>query len=236
VTVGNRSIPDTKTAGRAACGRGTVRGTGRLIIPALRVPSDSRQARYGSCGLLPLTGLRGVRRSQDVRTVQARAFGPGRPSSAPRSLTIVCEVIEGAGPHQPPGNRSRDGKAERPDGNRAERRPQGPDPGNAGEGRPPRRPSLAGGNAVRRAWPRSGCRTGIDSVRSIWNALCGTMSGTACGWFWGRAGWAGRPVPLPRMRNALDPAIGRTRGSALALLLSAQRRSLSEVVRAPRAS
>ena len=46
--------------------------------------------------------------------MHAGAFGPGRPSSAPRSLSIVCEVIEGAGPHQPPGNRSRDGKAERP--------------------------------------------------------------------------------------------------------------------------
>jgi hypothetical protein len=44
-----------------------------------------------------------------------RGFGPRRPSLAPCSLTIVCEVIEGAGPHQPPGNRNRDGKAERPD-------------------------------------------------------------------------------------------------------------------------
>ena len=50
--------------------------------------------------------------------MHAGAFGPRRPSSAPCSLTIVCEVIEGAGPHQPPGNRSRDGKAERPDSNR----------------------------------------------------------------------------------------------------------------------
>jgi len=49
--------------------------------------------------------------------VHARA-GPRRPSSAPCTVSIVCEVIEGAGPHQPPGNRSRDGKAERPDSNR----------------------------------------------------------------------------------------------------------------------
>jgi len=66
----------------------------------------------------PLTGLCAVRRSQDVRPVRAGAFGPGRPSPAPGSLTIICEVIEGAGPHQPPGNRSGDGKAERPDSNR----------------------------------------------------------------------------------------------------------------------
>ena len=50
--------------------------------------------------------------------MHARAFGRRRLSSALCTLTIVCEVIEGAGPHQPPGNRSRDGKAERPDSNR----------------------------------------------------------------------------------------------------------------------
>ena len=57
--------------------------------------------------------------------MHAGAFGPGCPSSVPCSLTIVCEVIEGAGPHQPPGNRSRDGKAERLDSGEAERRPPG---------------------------------------------------------------------------------------------------------------
>ena len=45
----------------------------------------------------PLTGLCAVRRSQDVRPVRAGAFGPGRPSPAPGSLTIICEVIEAFG-------------------------------------------------------------------------------------------------------------------------------------------
>ncbi len=47
---------------------------------------------YGSRRLLPLTGLCGVRRSQDVRPVHARALGPGRPSPAPcptGSLTLL---------------------------------------------------------------------------------------------------------------------------------------------------
>ena len=52
----------------------------------------------------------------------------------------VCEAREGAGPYQPPGNRNRGGKAEKPDSQQAERRPPVPDPDNADEGRSPRRP------------------------------------------------------------------------------------------------
>jgi hypothetical protein len=44
-----------------------------------------------------------LRRSHDVWPVQAGAFGPRRPSLAPCSLNIVCEVIEGAGPNGVPG-------------------------------------------------------------------------------------------------------------------------------------
>ena len=75
---------------------------------------DSRQARYGSRGLPPLTGLCRVRRSQDVWPVHARAFGPRRPPSAPCNLSIVCEVIEGAGPNERRGDPEPGGKAERP--------------------------------------------------------------------------------------------------------------------------
>jgi hypothetical protein len=54
-------------------------------------------------------------------------------------VNIVCEVIEGAGPNERRGDPEPGGKAERP-GMSAQRLngdPQGPDPGNADEGRPP---------------------------------------------------------------------------------------------------
>ena len=71
------------------------------------------------------------------------AFGPRRPSSAPGNVSIVCEVIEGAGPNRMPGDPEPGGKAERPGtAQRLDGDPQGPDPGNAGEGRPPRRQFL----------------------------------------------------------------------------------------------
>ena len=83
-----------------------------------------------------------VRRNHDVRALPAGAFGPRRPSPAACSVNIVCEVIEGAGPNGVPGEtRSPGGKAERPGTvQRLNGDPQGPDSGNAGEGRPPRRP------------------------------------------------------------------------------------------------
>jgi len=92
---------------------------GRGFPPLTRVCGAGRGLRLaaGNAG----QGTRGriaaldVRRGHDVGPGHGGAFGPGRPSSAPGSVTIVCEVIEGAGPHQPPGNRNRDGTAERPD-------------------------------------------------------------------------------------------------------------------------
>ena len=62
-------------------------------------------------------------------------------SSAPCNVNIVCEVIEGAGPNERRGDPGPGGKAERPGtAQRLDGDPQEPDPGNAGEGRPPRRP------------------------------------------------------------------------------------------------
>ena len=61
---------------------------------------------------------------------------------------------------------------------------------------------------------RGGCRTGVGSVRSLRNAYCGTISGTACEWSQDRAHRAGRPVPLPRMRNGrVSFRPGRGRGA-----------------------
>ena len=54
-------------------------------------------------------------------------------------------------------------------------------------------PALPEGNQVRGAGARSGCRTGIGSVRSLRNAFCRTISGTACGWYRGQADRAGDP-------------------------------------------
>jgi hypothetical protein len=78
-----------------------------------------------------------------------RAFDPRRPSSAPCSVNVVCEVIEGAGPNERRGDPEPGGKAERPGtAQRLNGDPQGPDPGNTGEGRPPRRPFLLPGLPV----------------------------------------------------------------------------------------
>ncbi len=54
-------------------------------------------------------------------------------------------------------------------------------------------PALPEGNQVRGAGARGGCRTGIGSVRSLRNAFCRTISGTACGWYRGQADRAGDP-------------------------------------------
>jgi len=76
--------------------------------------------RYG--GWRRRTGCRARARVRCRNVAGAATLGPGMPGLSAlgarhgrHSVNIVCEVIEGAGPHQPPGNRNRDGKAERPD-------------------------------------------------------------------------------------------------------------------------
>jgi hypothetical protein len=118
----------------------------------VRKSIDSRQARPRPP---PVNGLAGKtwkherRRPREAagfgetrRSARAgRAFDPRRLSSALCNVNIVCEVIEGAGPNERRGDPEPGGKAERPGtAQRLNGDPQGPDPGNADEGRPPRRP------------------------------------------------------------------------------------------------
>jgi len=59
-----------------------------------------------------------------------------------------------------------------------------------------------GGLVIHRLPRQPGQRRGIDPQHHPQPLPpLRTISGTACGWFRGRADWAGRPVPLPRFRN-----------------------------------
>ena len=128
---------------------------------------------------------RGLRRTRRLARA-GRAFDPRHLPSAPCNVNIVCEVIEGAGPNERRGDPEPGGKAERPGtAQRLNGDPQGPDPGNAGEGRPPRRPFSfcpgcrsfrVGETTVTPTWPRSGAEhdAGVTFIVR-WRGTFGTI-------------------------------------------------------------
>jgi len=132
----NRPLGTRTPASRARRAAPAFRAVAETLPPGRgQVPSHGSPVLPGSG---PAVRRRG---NYDVR--------PAQPGLQPLGILLpaghvesVCEAREGAGPYQPPGNRTGGGKAEKPDGQEAEWRPLGPDPGNAGEGRSPRRPFL----------------------------------------------------------------------------------------------
>ena len=129
--------------GRDACSR-RMYSRGEHDPPTGRSPAS---ARGYICLAGPAEPFQGPVCSADAPVRGRVMFGPPVRDLRPLASLVraghihaVCEAREGARPHELARETAVGGKAEKPDSYEAGWRPLGPDPGNAGEGRSPRRP------------------------------------------------------------------------------------------------
>jgi len=141
----------TKTAGWLAWLflRAEVRAAGSTLVVHGRDACRSTCARRQ--GLVQPAQAGAVASRSAGGDVRPRLPGPWPLAGLVRAghIDAVCEAREGAGPRELR-ETAVGGKAEKPDSYQAEWRPPGPDPGNAGEGRSPRRPVSRRGKPVQR--------------------------------------------------------------------------------------